>query len=256
MPGYKLYTGDISAEHPCYATRWNMASSARSLAKEKPLAKSRTSGRLRDTAYERLKDAIRHEELQPGQALSETYLSRTLGISRTPIREAIHQLTQEGLLQVIPGQAVTVAVPSVQGVLNVIHIRSLLEPEVARLLAESPPPEVVAALRETLDKMQQAAEQGDRAAWSRADSVWHETLANACPNLLLGELTLQMRNRTHGLSVGTQTTAARILDCTAEHRRVVDSIAAQDPPAAERAMRQHIKELRESMFRRLASARR
>jgi DNA-binding GntR family transcriptional regulator len=69
---------------------------------------------------------------------------------------------------------------------------------------------------------------------------------------LLGELTLQMRNRTHGLSVDTQTTSTRILDCTVEHRRVVDGIAAQDPQAAEQAMRQHIQELRESMFRRLA----
>jgi DNA-binding GntR family transcriptional regulator len=219
--------------------------------KEKPLAKVRTSRRLRDTAYERLKNAIQHQELQPGQAISETYLSKTLGISRTPVREAIHQLAQEGLLQVIPGQAVTVAAPSVQGILNVIHIRSLLEPEVARLVAESPAPEVVAMLHKTLAKMQQAAEQGDRAAWSRADAVWHEILANACPNTLLGELTLQMRNRTHGLSVDAQTTSTRILDCTEEHRRVVDGIVSQNPPEAEQAMRHHIKELRESMFRRL-----
>jgi DNA-binding GntR family transcriptional regulator len=229
-----------------------MASPDRGVAREKPLTKSRTSGRLRDAAYVRLKNAIQHQELQPGQALSETHLSKILGISRTPVREAIHQLVQEGLLQVIPGRAVTVAAPSVQGILNIIHIRSLLEPEVARLLAESPTPEVVAALRETLTKMQQAAEQGDRAAWSRADATWHEILAKACPNSLLGELTLQMRNRTHGLSVDTQTTSTRILDCTVEHRRVVDGIAAQDPQAAEQAMRQHIQELRESMFRRLA----
>jgi DNA-binding GntR family transcriptional regulator len=229
-----------------------MAASRRDSAKEKPLAKSRTSGRLRDTAYERLKDAVRLQELKPGQALSETYLSTILGISRTPVREAIHQLVQEGLLQVIPGQAVTVAAPSAQGILNVIHIRSLLEPEVARLVAESPEPDVVAALRDTLAKMQQAAEHGDRAAWSRADTDWHDSLARACPNLLLGELTLQMRNRTHGLSIDSQTTLARILECTLEHRRVVDGIASQNPPEAEQAMRAHINQLRDSMFRRLA----
>ncbi len=228
-----------------------MGGSRRDLAKEKPLAKRRTSGRLRDTAYERLKDAVRHEELQPGQALSETYLSQTLGISRTPVREAIHQLVQEGLLQVIPGRAVTVAAPSAQGVLNVIHIRSLLEPEVARLVAESPAPETVAALRDTLARMQAAAEQVDRNAWSRADTQWHEILAKACPNQLLGELTLQMRNRTHGLSAGAQTSAARIRDCTTEHQRVVEGIASQKPQEAEQAMRLHIQELRESMFRRL-----
>jgi len=229
-----------------------MGNLERNSARQKDLTRSKTPRRrLRDTAYERLKDAIRHQELQPGQPLSETYLSEILGISRTPVREALQQLTQEGLLQVIPGRAVTVAAPSIQGVLNLIHVRSLLEPEVARLVAESPAPEVVDSLRNTLAKMQQAAEQGDRAAWSRADAEWHETLAQACPNTLLAELSLQMRNRTHGLSVDSQTTQARILDCTAEHRQVVDAIAGQEPQVAEQAMRGHIDKLRESMFRRL-----
>ncbi len=228
-----------------------MTAVRRDSAKAKPLASSRTSGRLRDTAYERLLNAVRHQELQPGQPLSETYLSKTLGISRTPVREAIQQLVQEGLLEEIPGRAVTVAAPSAQGILNVIHIRSLLEPEVARLVAESPSPETVAALRAALATMQQAADQGDRAAWSRADTAWHDILANACPNRLLGELTLQMRNRTHNLSVGAQTSSPRILECTNEHQRVVDDIAAQRPQEAEQAMRLHIQALRESMFRRL-----
>ena len=141
--------------------------------------------------------------------------------------------------------------PSAQGILNVIYIRSLLEPEVVRLLAESPAPETVAALREMLAKMQEAAELGDRAGWSRADTQWHGILAKACPNPLLGELALQMRNRTHGISVGTQTTIARILDCTTEHQRVIDGIASQNPRGAEQAMRQHIQELRETVFQRL-----
>ena len=251
MPKYSLYTGYISSEHSHYII-FDMTSLERGHTKERQLTKNRAPRRrLRDTAYERIKDAIRHQELQPGQALSETYLSEILGISRTPVREALQQLTQEGLLQVIPGRAVTVAAPSIQGVLNLIHVRSLLEPEVARLVAESPVPEVVESLRSTLIKMQRAAELGNRAAWSRADADWHETLAQACPNALLAELTLQMRNRTHGLSVDNHTTQARILDCTTEHRQVVDAIAERNPQVAEQAMREHIKELRESMFRRL-----
>ena len=207
--------------------------------------------RLRDKAYERLKDAIQHAYLQPGQPLSETYLSRILGIGRTPVREALHQLVQEGLLRVIPGRAVTVAEPSIQGVLNVIHTRSLLEPEVARLVAEWASADVVENLRRALTRMEQAAEQGDRAAWSKADAEWHETLCQACPNALLGELTLQMRNRTHYLAVDSQTPQTRILACTEEHHRVVEAIAVGDASAAERAMGQHIHELRESIFRRL-----
>ncbi len=207
--------------------------------------------RLRDTAYERIKDAIQHADLRPGQPLSETHLSSILGISRTPVREALQQLVQEGLLQVIPGRAVTVAAPSIQGVLNVIHTRSLLEPEVARLVAESASADVLETLWGALTSMEQAAGQGDRSAWSKADSEWHQALCQACPNALLGELTLQMRNRTRHLAADNQTTQERILACTNEHRQVVEAIAGRDAPAAERAMRQHIHELRESIFRRL-----
>ena len=80
----------------------------------------------REIAYERLKDALQHADLEPGEVLSEPRLSLALGISRTPVREAIQQLSQEGLVQVIPGRAVTVASPSVRSVLDVVHMRLLL----------------------------------------------------------------------------------------------------------------------------------
>jgi DNA-binding GntR family transcriptional regulator len=146
---------------------------------------------------------------------------------------------------------VTVAAPSVQNVLNLIHVRSVLEPEVARLVAEIAPTDVVESLRTILAKMERAAEANDRAAWSRADTEWHETLGRACPNSLLAELTLQMRNRAHAISIDGQTSQSRLVTCTTEHQRVVEAIAAHDTRAAEEAMRQHIFELRESMFRRL-----
>ncbi len=226
----------------------------RYLAQQKSRAGKATAQRLRllDTAYERLKDAIRHAHLAPGHPLSETALSRWLGISRTPVREALQQLAQEGLVQVIPGRAVTVAAPSVRGVMNVIHIRSLLEPEVARLVAEAPTLDVAATLQALLERMDEAARRNDRAAWSKADTEWHEALGAACPNALLAELALQMRNRTHAVAVDAQTTQQRIRDCTDEHRQVVEAIAARDPQAAEHAMRQHIAELRDSMFRKLS----
>ena len=99
-----------------------------------PSSLTDNSSRLRrEVAYERLKDALQHADLEPGQVLSETRLSESLGISRTPVREALRQLAQEGLVQVIPGRAITVAVHSVQAILDVVHIRLMLEPELVRL---------------------------------------------------------------------------------------------------------------------------
>src|SRR5215510_6559341 len=118
----------------------------------------------REVAYVRIKDALQHAGLEPGEPLSEPQLSKMLGISRTPVREALQQLAQEGLVQVIPGRAVTVASRSVQDVLDVIHMRSLLEPELARLAAESANDQQRAISSETMNDMEAALKEDNHYA--------------------------------------------------------------------------------------------
>ena len=207
---------------------------------------------LRDIAYERIKDAIRLARLQPGQPLSETRLSRELGISRTPVREALQLLAQEGLVQIIPGRAVTVAAPSVQEVMDAIHVRLLLEPEVTRLAAKHISQAQLRSLWDAQSGLEAAVSAQDRAAWSRADNVYHELLSKACPNQLMGELAIRFRNRVSYLSVDAQGNWERLANCTVEHRRVVQMIAEHDSDGAGQAMREHIQQFRESIFRRLS----
>ncbi len=206
---------------------------------------------LREVAYERLKSAIQVGELQPGEPLSELRLSELLKISRTPVREALQLLVQEGLVRNLPNRAMTVAAPSMQEILNVLHIRYLIDPEIARLVAESATKETIEVLQQSVEDLVEAARVEDRVRWSKADTLYHETLSNVCPNILLGQLGLQMRNRTHLVAVDVQTTPARLEACSMEHQNVVDAIAQRDGKTAQEAMRQHIHHLRESFFRRL-----
>jgi DNA-binding GntR family transcriptional regulator len=213
---------------------------------------SETDSRLlRDIAYDRIQAAIKHAGVEPGEPLSETRLSKALGISRTPIREALQRLAQEGLLQIIPGRAITVAAPSMQDVLDVVHVRELLEPEVVRLAAES----LSAQDRETLQtlttEMEQAAKTGQRALWSQVDIKWHEVLCNLCPNRLLGQMVLEARNRMYNKGSDDHVTDQYLIEGTLEHKRVVEAILAQDGPLAEQSMREHIRSMRENMFKRL-----
>lgn len=206
---------------------------------------------LRQVAYERLQEAITRANLQPGDPLSETRISKALGISRTPVREALQQLAQEGLVQIIPGRAITVAAPTIQEVLEVMHVRELLEPELVRLAAEQLPVEAQEIIRQVIQEMDLAVANGNRSAWSRADSILHETLSYYCPNRLLGQLVLQARNRVHSTAIDDQTTDTRIAECTLEHKQVVEAILVHDAVKAEQLMREHIQQLRHSMFRRL-----
>lgn len=205
---------------------------------------------LRDVAYERIKDAIRHGALQPGEPLSETRLSRLLGISRTPVREALQGLAQEGLVQVIPGRAITVAAPSIDDALNAIQVRAILEPMAVRQATEAIQAAQLEKLWQALVTMENAVERGDRAAWTDADTRFHEIISAACPNQLLGGLALQTRNRMSYVAIDTKTSPERLAECTAEHRAIVECIAARDAAGAEQAMRHHIKMLWESTFRR------
>ncbi len=207
---------------------------------------------LRDMAYSNIKEAIRLSRVQPGQALSETRLSRQLGISRTPVREALQMLAQEGLVQIIPGRAVTVASPTVQDVMDAIHVRLLLEPEVVRLAAKHITPDQLETLQEAQAGLELAIAANDRAAWSRADNVYHETISAACPNQLLGELAMQYRNRVSYLSIDAQGNFERLTACTGEHRQIADAIAAHDSEMAAQIMREHIELFRQSIFRRLS----
>lgn len=204
---------------------------------------------LHQVAYERLKNAVKLAELQPGELLSEGRIAKALGISRTPVREAIRRLAQEGLLQVIPGRAIAVASPSIQDVLDALRIRELLEPELTRLAAEAFPKQARELLQETTKIMERAAQADDRLAWSKADTIWHETLSNYCPNKLLGKLVLEARNRVVGIVFQDYYASSYLVEGTQEHRSIVDAILADDREAAENLMRNHIQGARRDMFK-------
>ena len=204
---------------------------------------------LREVAYERLKDAIRHANLPPGEPLSENRISRMLGISRTPVREALQMLAQEGLVEIIPGRAVRIANRSFKAVVDVLYIRSLLEPGLVRLATENATPEQMDRLWECMATMEQAVRDEDRRAWARADALWHETMSAACPNDLLGEMTLQMHNRIHRYSsIDNELKIEQLRKGTAEHRAIMEAMRAQDADAAEQAMRDHLENLRNNLF--------
>jgi GntR family transcriptional regulator, rspAB operon transcriptional repressor len=206
---------------------------------------------LRELAYERLDDALRHAGLSQGDVLSENRLSKVLKISRTPLREALQKLATEGMIQVIPGRAVTVAAPSIKEVLDALHVRELLEPEVARMAATSLSEQDQSSLQQITSMMERHAQEGNRAEWLRADTRWHEVLNVACPNALLGQFVSQARNWVYGQGIAQHLTHQDLLDGTAEHHAIVDAIVARDADAAHRHVVSHLQHVRQNMFRRL-----
>ncbi len=219
------------------------------LANQPPFAQD---GRLlSDVAYDRLLDAVRHGAFRAGDTFSKNRIAEALGISRTPVAQAIHRLAHEGLVRILPGLAIAIASPTLRETLDAVEIRQRLEPWMTALVCGRLPPAAQEKLRATLLEMEQAAHADDRSAWSRADTVYHEIFHQHCPNRLLGEFVLQARNRV--LRTVTDDYASRqyVIDGTAEHRAIAEAVMQGDAEQAEALVTAHIQNVRSSILKRV-----
>jgi DNA-binding GntR family transcriptional regulator len=217
-----------------------------------PKPKVEEDALLSDIVYIRLLDAFRHGGFKPGDILSVNRISQLLGISRTPVSQAVRRLSQEGTIQINPGHSISVAAPSFLEALDSVDVRMLLEPIQVSLVAGKLLPEAQEKLRNTLDVMEQAAQEDDRGARSRADTVYHEILFTYCPNQYLGKIVMQSRYRVLRTVTDQYTSRQYIIDGTAEHRNIAEAIIAGDSQRAEALMLVHIQNVRKKMLERLS----
>lgn len=196
--------------------------------------------RASDRAYRALRAEILEWELQPGTVLGEVELSTRLGVSRTPVREAIARLTADGLVEPLPGRGSVVTDASVESVAELFELRAALEVEAAALAAQRRDEAVFRRLQsEFRDAASLLADPGRRAYYdlvSRFDDAMDDAVGNAY-------LVAAMRNlRTHLVRIRrlSRDNAERLTAAAAEHLLIVDAILAGDPTLARSATRVHL----------------
>lgn len=142
----------------------------------------------RDRAYHDLRYRILTGRLAPGTTLLESELASLLSLSRTPVREAVIKLEEEGLVEVRPRHGVTVKALTIQDVADILHIFSALEVRAVEVVAQRGISDVEhAALEGLLDRMEAATRAGDIAGWSDLDDEFHSQIVALCGNLRLQE---------------------------------------------------------------------
>lgn len=207
---------------------------------------------LHEIAYKRLGDAIRHADIQPGAPISANQLSKVLGISRTPVRQALQMLAQDGLVEIIPGRAIAVASRSVREILDTLVVRSLLELKMIELIVENITPEQLQNLQDIQKQLEQAVIDRDLLAWSKVDVIWHETLNKACPNQTLAEMNLRLRNRIHrNVNMVNKLGWDVLQQGTAEHGEIIQAIANKDKEQAVAFVAKHLTNIRENLLKQL-----
>ncbi|MBV9380239.1 MAG: GntR family transcriptional regulator [Streptosporangiaceae bacterium] len=197
---------------------------------------------LRQSVYDALIDLIVGGELRPGQHLVETELARQLGVSRQPVREALHRLEAEGWVDLRPSQGAFVHVPTDHEVDELLDVRELLEAETARLASRAAAPEQVARLRAIWDEGHAAAEADDVPRAVAANDAFHAELAQAAGNSVLADLAgiVGRRVRWYYRLVAP----ARGHGSWTEHKELIDAIEAGDEEQATQIARKHTERTR------------
>ena len=202
---------------------------------------------LRQSVYEALVELVVEGRLRPGQHLVETELARQLGVSRQPVREALHRLEAEGWVDLRPNQGAFVHVPTDEEVDQLLDVRELLEVETARLAAKAAAGGHVARLGLICHEGEAAVEAGDTGRFVAVNTEFHAELARMAGNAVLAELAEIVGRRVRWYY--RQVAPVRGHESCAEHRDMVEAIEAGDAVRASAIARKHTERTRAAYHR-------
>lgn len=190
---------------------------------------------------------------RPGQRLKEAEVSRQLGISRAPTREAIQTLANEGLVEITPHRGAVVATFDAERVRELYEVREALEVMAARLAAEKASEQQLDELRELLEETADVIE-GDEFTPYPEDLNFHTRLFELAGNSRLRIMAAEIYAQLRLAMLRSGSAPGRAKEAHVEHSAVFASLRRRDPEGAEKAMRNHVRKSLENMSNILAEA--
>jgi DNA-binding GntR family transcriptional regulator len=193
-----------------------------------------------ERVYTHVKQAVLDRRYEGGTLLSEGELAEAVGVSRTPVREALLRLEAEGLLKLYPKKGALVLPVSAQEIADVVETRLLVELHAAEKVAPASP-QLSARLEELLEEQRTHAAAGDLAAFAVADRCFHAEIVRAGGNRILAQLYDQLRDRQLRMGVATMNAEPdRIAKNIAEHTEILEALRAGDTRAALTLVERHV----------------
>jgi DNA-binding GntR family transcriptional regulator len=202
---------------------------------------------MRKLAYEFLRQGIMSQRYRPNESLVEQAVARELGISRTPVREALQQLSREGLVEVIPNRGAFVRTLSVDELLEIFEIKIRLEGLCAARAASRSGPAIAAKLHEATQAMAAAASNRDGHAYRKADEIFHTALYEGAKSRQICNIIEDLNAHWYRMREGVAAIESRMAAAVQEHARVAEAVQSGDPQEAENAMRVHLENLRDEI---------
>lgn len=193
-----------------------------------------------ERAYREIRRRILDNELTAGSVLLEQELASLLTMSRTPVREAMVRLADEGMVEIRPRHGMRVLPVSAEDMQEIYQILTALEAEAAEEIARKGlAPEQITELRDAVAAMEHALEVDDLVLWARGDERFHRLLLEACPNRRLRSLVSQFWDQSHRVRLVTLRLRPKPVDSNVDHLALVDAIERGDGEGARRIHREH-----------------
>ncbi|GAA5234068.1 GntR family transcriptional regulator [Verticiella sediminum] len=205
-----------------------------------PARKPASGPKLVEIAYQEIKRRILDNEFAPNYQITESQLAELLGVSRTPVHEALIRLEKERLVENIPRHGMRVLPVSARDMLEIYQVLTALEAEAVLLIAERPATERgTAQLRQLIDAMDAALTAQDIRRWAEADGRLHRALFELCGNTRLMEAGLAFREQVDRARLLTLPLRPLPQGSNAAHRELVERLERGDAEAAFACHRRH-----------------
>ena len=195
---------------------------------------------LRDVVFNTLREAILRGDLVPGERLMELQLAAKLGVSRTPIREAIRMLEQEGLAITIPRKGAIVAGMTEKDMQDVLEIREALEELSVQVACDKITEEEIAELQKNMKNFEHSLKSGDLKKMAQADVEFHDVIYRATDNPKLISMLNNLREQMYRYRVEYLKNPQNHEQLLKEHEAIYKGIVEKDKDAVTEMIRKHI----------------
>jgi len=204
---------------------------------------------LREVVFEALREAIIQGRLEPGERLMEIQLAEEMGVSRTPVREAIRKLELEGFVVMIPRKGAYVAGISLHDITDVFEVRAALESLAAGLAAERITEKELEDLERRLVEIAEVSnDSSDLNVVVERDTNFHDAIYKASRNKTLIQIVSRLQDQIQRFRSVSLAQPGRTKMAVHEHRQIVDAIANRDVELAQTLAREHIESAEQSML--------
>ena len=202
---------------------------------------------LKDRAYLAIKGAILSLKLKPGQALVESDLAQQLGISKTPVRTALHQLEREGLVTKVLYKGTYVADVTLADIREIFLIRAVLEGLAARLAAPSLTDSELARARDFVRLMEAALKKGETELASQYGAQFHDLILQKADSNRLQLIVYNLDNQAQRFRLLSDRISGRLEKSLREHQLVLEALEQRDPDVAEQRVKEHLNSVIEGL---------